>query len=351
MHGIPLSHFLLIEVIGFFYIDQGRRSVLQKGRNSKFPVPAGPGIVFEATMLFELLTWGAIQMKLVLVVIIFAFGLVPGNAQETSGQFASFERASEQILNDPHDLEIGPDGHLYVADKFGGRIAVLNAETLELIEYKNQGQLPGVHDIDFDVSGRAVIAVTGANVALVFDDYINNSDTPVLVLPAPRTEGALAHSNGRIYAMASGTGNLLAYQGDQVVALASGHFGAHDVAEAADGSIWVADNFNRRLVRYSPELQLRQIINHSKFGFVGPRYLDVDDFGRLIVADQDAHRILMIDPAGQDGGTLIGVIGSGFPDIGPNVFDDPEGVEVHGNQYYFADSDNNRIVKYTVVTN
>ena len=79
--------------------------------------------------------------------------------------------------------------------------------------------------------------------------------------------------------------------------------------------------------------------------------MDIDEFGRLIVADLVAHRILMIDPTGEDGGTLIGVIGSGTPDVGPNVFDDPEGVEIHGNQFYFADSDNNRIVKYTVVTN
>ena len=290
-------------------------------------------------------------MKVVLASIVLLIGLSNAFAQQTIGQFASFERASEPILMDPHDLEIGPDGHLYVADKFGARITVLNAETLELIEYKNTGQLPGVHDIDFDASGRAIIAVTGAGVALVFDDYVNNSKAPTLALPAPRTEGALAHSNGRFYVMASGTGNLLAYQGDQLVAAASGHPGAHDVAEAKDGSIWLADNFNRRLVRYSPDLERLQIINHAKFGFVGPRYLDIDDFGRLIVADQDAHRILMIDPTGEDGGTLIGVIGSGRPDVGPNVFDDPEGVEIHGNQFYFADSDNNRIVKYTVVTN
>ena len=290
-------------------------------------------------------------MKILMAASIVLLGLVQANAQESTGQFASFERASEPILNDPHDLEIGPDGRLYVADKFGNRITVLDAETLELIEYRNQGQFPGVHDIDFDESGRAAIAVTGTSQVLVFNDYVNNSDTPDLTLPASRTEGALAHSNGRIYAVAGGDGSLLAYEGDQLVASASGHFGAHDVAEAPDGSVWLADNFNRRLVRYSADLELLQTLDHAKFGFVGPRYLDIDSFGRLIVADQDAHRILMIDPSGPDGGTLMGVIGTGSPGIGPNLFDDPEGVEIQGGQYYFADSDNNRIVKYTVVTN
>jgi DNA-binding beta-propeller fold protein YncE len=276
---------------------------------------------------------------------------VSASSQEPPGPFASFDRASADILNDPHDLAIGPDGRLYVADKFGSRIAVLDAETLELLEFRYEGKLPGVHDISFGPNGRVAIAATGLDAVLVFERFGNVASDPVLVLPAPRTEGALAHSNGRIYAMAGGTGTLLAYENGKIVALAAGHFGAHDVAEAPDGGIWVADNFNKRLVKYSPELKLQQIIDDPKFGFVGPRYLDVDDFGRLIVADQDAHRVLMIDPNGEEGGSLLGVIGTGSPGKGPNLLDDPEGVAVHGNQYYFSDSDNNRIVRYTVVTN
>jgi hypothetical protein len=59
----------------------------------------------------------------------------------------------------------------------------------------------------------------------------------------------------------------------------------------------------------------------------------------------------MIDPDGPDGGTLIGVIGDGRPGEGPNQFDDPEGITVRGNQFYISDSDNNRVVRYVVVTN
>ncbi len=124
--------------------------------------------------------------------------------------------------------------------------------------------------------------------------------------------------------------------------------GAHDVAEGIDGSVWVADNFNRRLVRFTPDLEQVQTIEGPQYGFVGPRYMDIDDFGRLVVADQDAHRALLIDPVSGD---LLGVIGDGTPGLGPYKLDDPEGVAVRGNAYYFADSDNNRIVKYVVVMN
>ncbi|MDC3348328.1 MAG: NHL repeat-containing protein [Paracoccaceae bacterium] len=265
--------------------------------------------------------------------------------------FASFDKASEPVLNDPHDLAMGPDGHLYIADKFGNQIVVMDAETLEVIRTIGEGAMYGVHDIAFDRDGRSIVAVTGLSAALVFNDLETSKPEPVAAYRAMNTEGALIHSTGRIFVMASGQGVVGAFDGDEWVNGKGGHLGAHDIAEAPNGDIWVADNANRRLVRYSVDLAQLQILDHLKFGFVGPRYMDIDEWGRLIVADQDAHRILLIDPEGPDGGTLIGVLGDGAPGIGPGKFDDPEGALVDGGRYYFADSDNNRIVRYVVVVN
>jgi len=193
--------------------------------------------------------------------------------------------------------------------------------------------------------------VTGLGSVFVYSSLETLDTAPMVALPAARAEGALAHSNGRIYAMSSGTGELIAYENNTAVESVGGHPGAHDVAEAPDGSIWVADNFNRRLVRYCPELDRLQTIEGPEFGFAGPRDLDVDSFGRLVVADQDAHRILMIDPTGEGGAVLVGVLGFGWPGKGANKFDDPEGVAIRGNEYFISDSDKNRVVKYTVAIN
>ncbi|SNT00236.1 NHL repeat-containing protein [Tropicimonas sediminicola] len=273
---------------------------------------------------------------------------VPAAAQEAPAPFATFDSASEPVLNDPHDLAFGPDGRLYVADKFGSRIAVFDPETLDLLETFGDGLLPNVHDISFGLDGRAYVAVTGLGAVAIFDLSSGTPESQGLLGAFPRTEGALAHSNGRLYVMASGTGVLMAVEGEEVVATAGGMPGAHDVEEAPDGSIWVADNFNRRLVRFSTELEQLQVLDAPHYGFVGPRYLAIDDFGQLVVADQDAHRVLLIDPAAD---RLLGAIGTGTPGLGPNLLDDPEGVAVRGSTYYFADSDNNRIVKYVVVLN
>lgn len=278
--------------------------------------------------------------------------LVAGPAvAQAPGPFASFDGASEPVLADPHDLAIGPDGRLYVADKFGARIAVLDPDTLELIEMLGEGFLPGVHDISFGADGSVAVAVTGAGAVAVYESLSVLKDPPDIGVQAPGTEGALLHSNGDLYAMAGGVGALVRFRSLKFVAGVEGHPGAHDVAEGRDGSIWVADNFASRLVRYSPDLELLQVLDHPKFGFVGPRYLDVTEAGLLVVADQDAHRILLIDPEAPDGGALLGVLGDGMPGLGPNRFDDPEGIAVDGNRYFISDSDNNRIVRYSVFLN
>lgn len=264
------------------------------------------------------------------------------------GPFASFAAASAPELNDPHDLAFGPDGRLYIADKFGARIVVMDPDTLEIVEVIGEGTLPGIHDISFGPQGQAVVAVTGLNAVALYQAVGDTLIAAGMMGGFARTEGALAHSNGRIYVMASGTGQLVALEDGLAVVAVAGMPGAHDVAEAPDGSVWVADNFSRRLVHFTPNLELIKIIEGPEYGFVGPRYLDIDEFGRLVVADQDAHRVLLIEPIT---GALLGVIGDGTPGEGPGKFDDPEGVAVRGSQYFFSDSDNNRIVRYEVVVN
>jgi sugar lactone lactonase YvrE len=261
--------------------------------------------------------------------------------------FATFDAASEAVLSDPHDVVIGPDDRLYVADKFADRIAILDRDTLEVIGSFGDGELSAPHDVDFDASGRAVVADTGNHRVAIYDFSSGAAKFSGELIGIGRPEGALAHRNGRIYATSSGFGSITAFENGTAVATARGLSGAHDIAADSDGNLWVADPGNRRIVKYSPDLKVLKILDDPKYGWAGPRYLDVDPLGRLVVADQDAHRIVMIDKDG----ALVGVLGNGIPGMGPNRFDDPEGVEIAGSMYFFADSDNNRIVRYQVVMN
>lgn len=272
----------------------------------------------------------------------------PAGAQDGPPPFASYAGASAAVLGDPHDLTFGPDGNLYIADKLNNRVVLMDPNTLEVIGSIGEGALAQARDVSFGPDGRLYVAATGLSGVVIYDMTGNRPVSEGMLGPFPNTEGALAHSNGRLYVMASGTGRLMALEEDRVVAQVDGFPGAHDVAEAPDGTIWIADNRARRLVRFDADLNEIQVLSALEYRFQGPRYLVVDPDGHLIVADQDAHRVLKIDPAS---GALLGVIGSGAPGEGPNLFDDPEGVTMRGNEFYISDSDNNRIVKYVVVTN
>ncbi len=261
--------------------------------------------------------------------------------------FATFDAASEAVLSDPHDLVIGPDDRLYVADKFADRIAIVDRQTLQVVGSFADGELSGPHDIDFDAAGRAIIADTENHRVVIYDLSSGTARFAGAIDGLGRTEGAIAHPNGRIYATSSVFGSITAFEAGAPVAVARGLSRAHDIAIDSNGDLWVADAGNRRLVKYSPDLQVLRVLDDPKYGWVGPRYLDIDALDRLVVADQDAHRIVMID---RDG-ALLGVLGDGIPGIGANRFDDPEGVEIAGSTYFFADSDNNRIVRYRVVMN
>lgn len=287
-------------------------------------------------------------MRPIAVLLALAAAAMPAAAQTGPGPFASFLAASEAVLNDPHDLTFGPDGNLYIADKFGDRVVLMNPDTLEVIGSIGDGALAGAHDVSFGPDGTLYVAATNLNGVVSYDMSGGVPRNTGVLGPFPRTEGVLAHSNGRLYVMASGSGQLFAMEGDQVVAVAAGMPGAHDVAEGPDGSVWVADNVARRIVRFDADLAEKGVISALEYAFRGPRYVDFDADGMLIVADQDAHRVLKIEPAT---GALLGVIGTGAPGQGPGLFDDPEGVAVRGSEYFISDSDNNRIVKYIVVVN
>ena len=265
--------------------------------------------------------------------------------------FASYDAQSAQILNDAHDLDIGPDGRLYVADKLNGRVAILDPDSLELVGAFGDGSLPHVRDVSFGPDGLAYVAVTGTSSVEVYRITGNTAEKVRSLTGLPRVEGALAHSNGRIYAMASGVGQLLMLDQEGAIrATMPNLYGGHDVAEAPDGTIWVGTT-RGALVHLDPDLRLLNVLDAAKFGFLGPRYLDFDELGRMVVADQDAHRFLLIDPSGPDGGSFLGVLGTGHPGMENGQFDDPEGIAILGNTYYLSDSDNGRIVRYRVVMN
>ncbi len=257
---------------------------------------------------------------------------------------AAFLAASTVDLDNPHDLKLSPDGkYLFVSDVGNNRVAILDPETLALIDEFGSDHQSGTHDVDFDAEGRAYVAdthngrvtiytMTGTKAALVgaLKDRISGP------------EGVLVHPNGQVYVAGAWSNNLVAYKDGKVVKELKGLSSPHDVERTPDGDIWLSDAGNDRMLLLSPDLDIKREWKGAPFEFDGVRYQDVLPDGTVIAADKNNHQVKFISA---DGRVLL-TLGSGSAGKGPGLFTTPEGIEVRGNTLWISDSGNDRVVKY-----
>lgn len=254
--------------------------------------------------------------------------------------------ASRTAMSNPHDVKLSTDSrHLYVSDVGNNRILVLDASTLEPVEQFGGDVLGGVHDIDFAADGRAYVADTHNGRIAIFDmqgtrgEFHGELDER---LSGP--EGVLVHPNGLVYAAGAWSNNVVAYRGDQVAFELRGLSAPHDLELAADGSIWLADAGNDRILLLDESLQIIRELSGPAYGFDGVRYLDVWPDGTLVAADKYSHTVKFIDGTGR----LVATLGSGQPGRGAGVFTTPEGVDSADDRVWLSDSGNDRVVVYRI---
>ena len=267
--------------------------------------------------------------------------LAPATAAEL---VVTYIGASDAVLGNPHDLKLSADGRtLWVADVDNDRIAILDPQSLRLLAEFGADHQDGTHDIDFDAAGRAYVADTHNNRVTIYE--IDGTEARLLGELGERIrgpEGVLAHPNGNLYVAGAWSGNVVAYRDGEVVAELRGLSAPHDLELARDGSIWLADAGNDRLLRLSPELDIVSELGGEAYDFSGPRYLDLAADGMLIIADKNNHVVKFIDADGR----LLHVLGDGRAGKGPGKFTTPEGVEIRGSDLWLSDSGNDRVVRY-----
>ena len=127
---------------------------------------------------------------------------------------AIFVQTSKPVLSNPHDLKLTPDGrYLFVSDVGNDRIAVLDPETLQLIDAFGEDHQSGTHDIDFDAAGRAYVADTHNNRVIIYALNGTQAEQVGELTESIRgPEGVLAHPNGRIYVAGAWSNNVVAFE-------------------------------------------------------------------------------------------------------------------------------------------
>jgi len=132
---------------------------------------------------------------------------------------------------------------------------VLEPASLKLIGTFGEGEVSAPHDVAFDSAGRLLVADTNNSRIAVYAVTAAQAELVGEIRGAiRRPEGVAVHHNGRVYATGAASGNVAAFENGVVVVAAGGLSAPHDIAVAGDGTLWIADAGNNRLVNMTEEL-------------------------------------------------------------------------------------------------
>jgi DNA-binding beta-propeller fold protein YncE len=249
-------------------------------------------------------------------------------------------------LSQPHDAAFSPDGRLiYVTDMRNSRVRVLEAMTLKPVGTFGERELSNPHDAEFDRAGRLLVADTGNDRVVVYE--VNGAQAKrvgeLTGLAGP--EGVAVAPDGRVIVTNTRSATLAVFRDGRLERTVGGRgtrdgelANPHDVEAAADGSVYVVDSGNDRVQVFDAELRHRATFG-AALGLRGPKYLAFDG-DRIWLADEDNHRILLLDRRHQP----LGVLGTGKRGRGPGEFYKPEAVLARAPYVWVIDTYNDRVV-------
>jgi sugar lactone lactonase YvrE len=259
--------------------------------------------------------------------------------------------ASEVRFHGLHDVAIGPDGAVYVADTFNHRIRA------------------------FDPTSGTVRVVAGTGVSGFAGDggqavaaQFNQAYCGTLV---PNLDGMLVADIGnsrlRRIDLVAGTVSTIVGNGqrgkpvDGAKALETPLAGPRAACQAKDGTIYLALREGNALVEIKQGV-VRTVVNAAgKAGYggdggpgrdallAGPKYVAFDRAGRVLIADTENHCIRRYDPASGTIELVAGTPPRGGATVGADLLS-TQLLRPHGccldplGRLVIADSDNDRII-------
>ena len=220
-------------------------------------------------------------------------------------------------FNEPKNLDIGPDGSIYVADTFNHRIQRLDNQGNVLKVWGSEGEAPGQFKepwgIAVDPSGFVYVADTWNHRVQKFDLE----------------------------------GNFIAVIGPARVGIGTGpgeFYGPRDIAVDSDGSIFVTDTGNHRIQVIGPLGEFIALFGEKGAAeglFHEPVGIAIDTEGNLLVADTWNQRVQKL--------RVTGEYLASWPILGwssESVLNKPYIAVDNENSFYITDPENHRVAKY-----
>ncbi len=249
-------------------------------------------------------------------------------------------------LSQPHDAAFSPDGKLiFVTDMRGNRMRVLEAMTLELAGTFGEGELAYPHDAVFDRAGRLLVADIGNDRIAIYEVKGGQAKQVGELKGLSGPEGVAVMADGRVLVSNTRGATLRVFRNgwlERTVGSRGSRDGEfarpHDVESAPDGRIYVVDSGNDRVRVFDAEFRHRTTFG-AALELSEPKYLAFDG-DRIWLADEDNHRILLLDRAHQP----LGVLGTGKRGRSAVEFYKPEAVLARAPYVWVIDTYNDRVV-------
>lgn len=256
--------------------------------------------------------------------------------------------AGDARLRTPLSVALGADGTLYIADTYNHRIRMVSTEGII-------STIAGTGDSGFSGDGgpgvEALLSYP-TGVAVAGDGALYIADTRNHRIRRLAADGTIT--------TVAGTG-AAGYSGDGGPATLARLHSPRGVAVSDAGLLYIVDRENRRIRMVNADGRISTVAGTGSSGFNGdrgdatsatlraPYGVAVDGQGNLFIADTFNHRIRKVSPDGRidtvAGSALFGFSGDGWA-AGQAALHYPLGVavDIAGN-LYVADSFNHRIRK------
>ncbi len=290
-------------------------------------------------------------------------------AQEAAGGITIFgkTRTGGNILSEPRDVAIGPDGTAYVVDAVACKVVAFRPDGTVAYQWGRKGAGDGEFNEPWGIAvapgGEIYVADTWNHRIQKFDatgrflakwgrfaDIKGQVDAEPGTFWGPRDVAITP--GGRILVTDTGNKRVQQFDADGRFISLFGGEGSDPgrfkepvgIAVDAAGNLYVADTWNERIqkfdAQYQPLAQFR-VQGWESHSIINKPYLAVDREGRILYTEPERHQLSALNPAG----LLEGSKGSMGAEA--TSFNLPVGIAVSPQgELFVADSRNARVVRY-----